>query len=547
MKVEMIMRELSEMELSLWEMANNLRGNMDASEYKNYIFAFMFYRFLSNKEEKYLLSQQLISEKEGEKLYQSFANAVEAENPTNKEEAWNDFEEDLVSGLGYAIKPNNLWEAIVDRVNDQTMIASDYQSAFDSFNNSAMKNSNAESDFKGIFGDVNLGDARLGTTTAERAKSVGKIVGLIDSIDYVGENGEDVLGKIYEYLIKQFAASAGKKGGEFYTPHEVSLLIAKIVTDGKKIDKEAFSVFDPACGSGSLLLTVGAALEGSDRVGAVKYYGQELNTSTYNIARMNLMMHDVVYQDMHLNNADTLGRDWPDGPDAKGVDHPRMFDAVVENPPYSQKWNADESFLKDARYKDFGGKLAPKSKADYAFLLDGLYHLDRKNGVMAIVLPHGVLFRGSSEETIRKRLIEKNLIDTIIGLPANLFYGTGIPTIIMILKKDQKKDRNILFIDASKDFGKVKNQNILRDENVEKIYQAYRERKSVDKYAYLATPDDIVANDYNLNIPRYVDTSEEEPEIDLDAVLEKIRKDDEEIAALQKEVDDQLRILGVLK
>lgn len=538
--------KLTDMESNLWEMANNLRGNMDASEYKNYIFAFMFYRFLSDKEREYLINQKLVTEKEGAKFYNSFEHAVKEENIANPEEGWKDFEEDLVNGLGYAIKPNDLWEAIVDRVNDQTIVPSDYQAAFDSFNSSAMKNSNAEADFKGIFGDVNLGDARLGTTTADRAKSVGRIISLIDSIEY-GVDGEDVLGRIYEYLIKQFAASAGKKGGEFYTPHEVSQLIAKIVTDGKKIEDEAFSVFDPACGSGSLLLSVGAALGGSDKIGAVKYYGQELNTSTYNIARMNLMMHGVVYQDMHINNADTLGRDWPDGPDDKGVDHPRMFDAVVENPPYSQKWSADESFLKDARYKEYGGKLAPKSKADYAFLLDGLYHLNRKNGVMAIVLPHGVLFRGSSEETIRKRLIEKNVIDTIIGLPANLFYGTNIPTIIMILKKDQKKDRNILFIDASKDFGKMKNQNILRAEDIEKIYTTYHERKTVEKYAYLATPDDIETNGFNLNIPRYVDTSEEEQEIDLNAVLDRIRKDDEEIATLQKKVEDQLRILGVLK
>ena len=257
-------------------------------------------------------------------------------------------------------------------------------------------------------------------------------------------------------------------------------------------------------------------------------------------------MHDVGYQDMHLRNANTLDRDWPDGPDANGIDHPRMFDAVVENPPYSQHWSADDTMLKDARFKEYG-RLAPKTKADYAFLLDGLYHLNRQTGVMGIVLPHGVLFRGAAEEDIRKTLVNKNYIDTIIGLPANLFYGASIPTIVMILKKDQKQDRNIVFIDASKEFAKNKNKNALRQEDIDKIFKTYVERKDVDKYAHLASMDEIKDNDYNLNIPRYVDTTEEEPEIDLDAVLKKIDKDNEEIESLQTEIEDQLKVLRVLK
>ena len=550
--------KLEEIESNLWAMANNLRGNMDASEYKNYIFAFMFYRFLSLKEEKYLIDQKLVHLNKNEEFIDAFSRTVneevsavigtrkvdDKEREKIENEVWDEYKEDISSGLGYAIKPKYMWHTIIKKISEQTITASYYSDAFNDFNNST--NTNSVMDFKGIFSDVNLGDSKLGSDTAERAKAVSKIVSLVADTEYIGENGEDVRGQIYEYLIKQFAASAGKKGGEFYTPHEVSLLMAKIVTYGKKVENEAFSVFDPACGSGSLLLTVGTCLEGADRIGSIRYYGQELNTGTYNIARMNLMLHDVPYQSIHLNNADTLGRDWPDGLDDKGVDHPRMFDAVVQNPPYSQNWSSDESYLKDPRYKDYG-KLAPKSKADFAFLQNGLYHLDPNNGVMAIVLPHGVLFRGAAEEAIRKRLIEKNNIDTIIGLPANLFYGTSIPTIIMILKKNQKKDRNILFIDASKEFGKVKNQNVLREEDIEKIFKTYKERKDVEKYAHLASMEEIIENDYNLNIPRYVDTSEEEEEIDLDDILAKIDKDDEEIEKLQSEINDQLRILGVLK
>lgn len=535
-----------EIENNLWSMANNLRGTMAAGEYKNYILAFMFYRFLSFKEEDYLISQKLVSVKENEAFPVAFDRAVREEGRGNFDTGWADFEDDLVSGLGYAIKPEYMWEKIIQETDDSVITPETYQSMFDNFNSAAAKNNNASADFQGIFNDVNLGNASLGTTTAERAKSVSSIVKLVDSTDYIGENGRDVLGEIYEYLIKQFAASAGKKGGEFYTPHEVSLLIARIVTYGKKVESDSFSVFDPTCGSGSLLLTVGACLEGSDKIGAVKYYGQELNTGTYNIARMNLIMHNVAYQDMHLSNANTLGRDWPDGPDEYGIDHPRMFDAVVENPPYSQKWTADETYLKDPRYKEYG-VLAPKSKADLAFLLDGLYHLDKQKGVMGIVLPHGVLFRGAAEATIRKVLVEKNYIDTIIGLPVNLFYGASIPTIVMILKKDQKADRNILFIDASKDFGKEKSKNVLRQEDIDKIFNAYIDRKDIEKYAHLATMEEIAKNDYNLNIPRYVDSTEEEPEIDLDEVLQKIQKDDEEIDMLQKEIDDQLKILGVIK
>ena len=341
-------------------------------------------------------------------------------------------------------------------------------------------------------------------------------------------------------LIGQFAASAGKKGGEFYTPHEVSEILSRIVTLGKERSDEFFSVYDPAMGSGSLLLTVGKNLpEGQP----IKYHGQELNTTTYNLARMNLMMHGVLFSNMTLSNADTLESDWPDGLDEKGIDHPRSFDAVVANPPYSAHWDNSETKLKDPRFQEYG-KLAPRTKADYAFVLHSLYHL-KDEGTMAIVLPHGVLFRGAAEGVIRKAIIDKNYLDAVIGLPANIFYGTGIPTTILVFKKKNRPDRNVLFIDASREFEKAKNQNRLTGENIDKIVETYRNRKDVDKYAHLATIEEIRGNEYNLNIPRYVDTFEEEEEIDLDEVRRLLEQDEREIAELESKIAQTLKILGV--
>lgn len=532
------MSDIQRLQSTLWDMANKLRGSMDASEYKNYILAFIFYRYLSEKQMNYLVDQDLITPEKGETANQAFINDVSSEND------WSDYEEDLTQNLGYAIKPENTWESLVDKINNGEVIASDYQEIFDSFNESTKMNKDAEKDFRGIFSDVNLGDSRLGTTTTDRAKALGRIVDLVNSIEYRDDSGKDVLGTIYEYLIGQFAANAGKKGGEFFTPHEVSLIMARIVTGSYQGKSPFFTVFDPACGSGSLLLTVGNALKELGKKQSVKYYGQELNTTTYNLARMNLMMHDVAYQDMTLRNADTLGADWPDGPNSQGIDEPRQFDAVVANPPYSAKWSADESLIKDPRFTDFG-RLAPKSKADFAFLLDGFYHLGDQ-GTMAIVLPHGVLFRGAAESKIRETLVNRNYLDAIIGLPTNLFYGTSIPTIILVLKRN-KPDKSVLFIDASQEFKKGKNKNVLTSENIDKIVATYFDRKNIDKYSRLVPYKEIKENDFHLNIPRYVDTSEEEKEIDLHSVLESIRKDDDEISKLSIELNNQLRLLGVLK
>lgn len=520
----------------LWTMANELRGNMDAGEFKNYILAFMFYRYLSEHQEQYLIENEIIDLTENQTINEAYKEQACGDDLS-------DYLEDISWSLGYAIEPEDTWTSLNNKINESQIIPSDYQTIFDHFNKNAELNRDAAKDFRGVFNDINLGDSRLGNSTTARAKSLNNIVKLVDDIEYKSDDGKDILGEIYEYLIGQFAASAGKKGGEFYTPHQVSKILAKIVTNNWEKSDEAFTVYDPTMGSGSLLLTVKEELPEGEKDGAIKFYGQELNTTTYNLARMNLMMHGVSFNNMTLNNADTLEIDWPDGPDEKGIDQPRSFDAVVANPPYSAKWDNRESKLKDPRFNKFG-KLAPASKADFAFVLHSIYHLNN-DGTMAIVLPHGVLFRGAAEKKIRQKLIEENWLDTVIGLPANLFYGTSIPTIILVLRKN-RKTKDVLFIDASKEFEKGKNQNNLSDKNIDKIIRTYRERKKdVKKYAHLASFEEMKENDFNLNIPRYVDTFEEEPPIDIAKVLKQIEKDNAEIAVLEKEIKEQLKILGV--
>lgn len=519
----------------LWAMANELRGNMDASEFKNYILAFMFYRYLSEHQEEYLIKNHIIEPEEGQSINEAYLQEANGEELS-------DYLEDISSTLGYAISPEDTWASLNDKIENSQVIPSDYQTIFDNFNRNAQLNKEATQDFSGVFGDINLGDSRLGNTTTARAKSLNSIVKLVNEVQYKSEDGKDILGEIYEYLIGQFAANAGKKGGEFYTPHQVSKVLAKIVTNEVKDTGETFSVYDPTMGSGSLLLTVRGELPGGERAGAIKFYGQELNTTTYNLARMNLMMHDVSFNNMTLRNADTLDSDWPDGPDEKGIDNPRSFDAVVANPPYSAKWDNSETKLKDPRFSEYG-KLAPASKADFSFVLHSIYHLNQ-TGTMAIVLPHGVLFRGAAEEKIRKTLIEKNYLDTVIGLPANLFYGTSIPTTILVFKKN-RENKDILFIDASNEFKKGKNQNLLTDENIEKIFNCYKNREEIEKYSHKASIEEIQENEYNLNIPRYVDTFEEEEEIDIGEVIRQLKQDDKEILELEEEINKQLRILGV--
>ena len=538
-----------ELTSQLWAMANSLRGKMDASEFRDYILGFIFYRYLSAKQERFIKSSYLLDIHEGETVNDAYTRDVQ-------EEGIDEWHQALSEELGYAIDPEDTWTTLVGKVKNQQVRPEDFGNIFDHFKKNAELNVHASRDFRGVFDDLNLMNSSLGNSTAARTKALADLVERIDEVNFLDESGKDILGDVYEYLIAQFAGNSGKKAGEFYTPHEVSRVLAKLVTyvpdDSSETERAAvtepgkdFEVYDPTCGSGSLLLTVQRELANANggtlpEDKHVHFFGQELNSTTYNLARMNLMMHDVPYQWMDLRNADTLEQDWPDGTDSNGIDHPHSFDAVVANPPYSQHWDNADSKLKDPRFRPYG-KLAPKSKADYAFVEHCLYHL-ASTGRMAIVLPHGVLFRGAAEGTIRKSIIDKNYLDAVIGMPANLFYSTGIPTVVLVFRKDRTTS-DILFIDASQDFEKGKNQNHLRDEDIQKIIDTYAARKDVDKYAHVATLDEIKENDYNLNIPRYVDTFEEEAPIDLDEVNRELESNAKEMERLEKELQamiDQL-------
>jgi len=522
------MSKAQEVTSKIWKMANILRGNMDASEYRNYILGFMFYRYLSEHQEDRMIENDLLDIEEGQSANEAYAEQASGED-------LNDYLEELADSLGYAIAPQYTWQTIVDKVNNNSIVPSDFQDMLDDFNKNVDLNTNAKQDFRGVFADMNLGDSRLGQNTSARAKALIDIVNLVGEVEYKDDDGRDILGDIYEFLIAQFASDSGKGAGEFYTPHQVSKVLAKLAAQGLDPEETRPSVYDFTCGSGSLLLTVQEQVKNR-----LFYYGQESNTTTYNLARMNLMMHDVSYMNMDLRNADTLGSDWPDGTDAQGVDHPRNFDMIVANPPYSQGWDNNDSKMKDPRFKDYGG-LAPKTKADYAFLLHGLYHLSPK-GTMAIVLPHGVLFRGAKEGKIRRALLNKNQIVAIIGLPEKLFHSTPIPTVIVVLKKN-KTNKNILFIDASKRFKKQKKLNVLRAEDIDKIMNTYDEYKDVDKYAHVADFKEIEENDYNLNIPRYVDTFEPEPEIDLGEITKEIKENNKKIEENKKELLSMMKEL----
>jgi len=389
----------------------------------------------------------------------------------------------------------------------------------------------SEDDFTALFEDMDLQSTKLGRSVSARNELIANILSHLNKIDFkLTDTKVDVLGDAYEYLIGQFAAGAGKKAGEFYTPQQVSSILAKIVTTGKS---KLRSVYDPTCGSGSLLLRVAKEA----KVG--EFFGQELNRTTYNLARMNMIMHDVHYRDFDIQQEDTL----------EEPKHLNMrFEAVVANPPFSANWKGKDNplFLNDERFGQYG-RLAPASKADFAFLQHMLYQL-ADNGTMASVFPHGVLFRGAAEGHIRQYLIKDlNVLDAVIGLPSNLFYGTGIPACILVLKKCRQKDDSILFIDASGDghFEKVKNQNVLRDSDVALIVETYRERKELEKYSHEATLAEIEENDWNLNIPRYVDTFEEEEPIDLKEVSQKLQALEGKMQATNEEIAGFCNELGI--
>ena len=472
----------------LWSGADILRSKMDANEYKNYILGFIFYKYLSEKIVTFL-------NKELEQDELTFKQAYETDDEYKEI-----LEEESVETLGYFLEPKYLFETIVEKAKINEFILEDLERALKKIGDSAA-GSESEDDFENLFEDVDLKSSKLGKTPDEKNKKISEVILKLSEIDFKLEDTErDILGDAYEYLIGQFASSAGKKAGEFYTPQEVSKILAKIVTTGKTKIKKAY---DPTCGSGSLLLRISKEAKVAD------FYGQELNQTTYNLARMNMILHDIPFDDFDIKRGDSL-------------EHPQhidmQFDAIVANPPFSAKWSSDKKFNEDPRFSEYG-KLAPKSKADYAFVQHMIYHLS-EDGCMAVVLPHGALFRGAAEEKIRTHLIKnKNYIDAIIGLPANIFYGTSIPTLIMVLKKCRNNEDDILFIDASQEYEKIKNQNKLRPEDIEKIVTTYKNREEIEKYSHKATIEEIEENDYNLNIPRYVDTFEEEEPIDLDEVV----------------------------
>ena len=379
----------------------------------------------------------------------------------------------------------------------------------------------------------------MGKTDTERNALLSAVIKKLYDLDF-SKYGADALGDAYEYLIGKFASESGKKAGEFYTPQAVSKLITRIVTRGKE-DKDGFTIYDPCMGSGSLLLQVknyigrGSGNESDDCTRHIQFFGQEIKNQTFNLARMNMMLHQVPAENQHLRQGDTLDIDWP-------TDEPTNFDAVVMNPPYSQNWNDKESMLQDVRFAHYE-KLAPKGKADLAFLLHGFYHL-KPGGVMGIVQPHGVLFRGAAEGTIRRHLVEDGSIYAVIGLPANIFFNTSIPTCVIVLRKDNTS-RDVLFIDASQEFEKGKNQNRLTDANIDKIVSTFFERKDVEKYAHLASFEEIKKNDFNLNIARYVDTSEEEEEIDPNEVYKELQKVDSEISETNAKLNKFFEELGI--
>ena len=510
-----------QLEKQLWSIANTLRGTMDANEFRDYILGFVFYKYLSEKQYKYaneLLETETIRNYR-DVTDENYINAIRVNS---------------LRELGYFLRPEELFSSITARgranlEEESNFILEDLASILDSIEQSTL-GTESEDDFNKLFEDLDLDSTKLGRSPNDRNQMIVSILAHLEKVDFsLEESDADVLGDAYEYLIAQFASGAGKKAGEFYTPQQVSKVLAKIVS----LDKERIkNVYDPTCGSGSLLLRVGREVK------VDKFFAQELNRTTFNLARMNMILHDVHFGEFDIRQADTL----------ESPQHIEMrFEAIVANPPFSAHWKGKNNPLNetDDRFSQYG-KLAPTTKADFAFVQHMIYQM-AENSTMAVVLPHGVLFRGAAEEVIRKYIItEQNYLDAVIGLPANLFYGTGIPACILVLKKCRVHDNNILFIDASEHFEKVGNQNFLTDEQVDRIVRTYGMRKSVDRYAYVASLDEIAENDHNLNIPRYVDTFEEEQPVDIDRVSDELkalevgmRKTDSTIAEFCKQLGIQ--------
>ncbi|MDD3721119.1 MAG: type I restriction-modification system subunit M [Lutibacter sp.] len=512
-----------QLEQQLWNIANTLRGKMNADEFRDYILGFIFYKYLAEKMEIYANS---ILKSDGIK-YKSIN-----ENTKNGIKYIDAIREEALETLGYFLTPNELFSEVAKRGNSDVegqsnFIIEDLQKILINIQLSTM-GTESEEDFDNLFEDMDLNSTKLGKTPEARNEIIAKVLSHLDKIDFKLQDTElDVLGDAYEYLIGQFASGAGKKAGEFYTPQEVSTILAKIVTTGKTKLKTAY---DPTAGSGSLLLRIARQVKEVSM-----FYGQEMNRTTYNLCRMNMILHGVHYRKFDIKQEDTL-----EHPQHLGM----TFEAIVANPPFSANWSANPLFTSDDRFSQYG-KLAPGSKADFAFVQHMIHHL-ADNGTMALVLPHGALFRGGAEQHIRKYLIEdRNYLDAVIGLPANIFYGTSIPTCIMVFKKCRENPEDVLFIDASQHFEKVKTQNVLREEHIDKIIETYRQRLEEDKYSKRATLQEIATNNYNLNIPRYVDTFEAEESIDINAVANEIKDLDTRIEETDKTITDFCKQLNI--
>ncbi len=492
------------LEATLWDIANTLRGKMSADDFRDYILGFIFFKYLSEKMEIYA----------DEILHPDGITYDQIKPSTKDRKAYLKAVSELsVEHLGYFLEPEELFKNIVPTGEeaegaDAPFILDKLTAVLRHISDST-RGHESEDDFANLFEDLDLTSSKLGKGEKDKNNLVVKVLRKLATVDFeLNDPAHDVLGDAYEYLIAQFASGAGKKAGEFYSPQEVSTVLARIVTMGKQRLKSAY---DPTCGSGSLLLRV--KRETPNGVGML--YGQEMNPTTFNLCRMNMIMHDVHYRQFDVRNEDTLER-------PQHLEH--RFEAIVANPPFSAEWNAGPTKSTDDRFSA-PGKLAPKTKADFAFLLHMLHHLE-DGGTLACVLPHGVLFRGAAEAHIREYLIrDLNVLDAVIGLPAQIFYGTGIPTSIVVLKRGRKDRDNILFIDASGEgnYEKVKTQNKLRPADVDRIVSTYRERTAQPKYSHVAKLDELKTNGYNLNIPRYVDTFEAEEAVDLKAVAKELQ------------------------
>ena len=490
------------LEVQLSKIADRLRGKMNSDEYKSYILGFIFYKYLSENYKNFLSEF-------GEDLTPEELKGVQ---------------DMALNELGYYLEDFETCEGLLEK-GRQENILEDLQNVFQAIEARTVGTKSQE-DFEGLFDDIDLTSSKLGENPTERNAVVVDILTHLHEINYnLEDKDKDILGDAYEYLISNFAASAGKRGGEFYTPQAVSKLLARIVSLGKK---DMASVYDPTCGSGSLLLQVKNYSNVRD------LYGQELNPTTYNLSRMNMLMHKIPFSDFDIKKGNTL-----ENPKHIG----KKFEGIIANPPYSAHWNPT-AMAQDERFSGIG-KMAPKTKADFAFVQHMLAHL-AENGTMAVVLPHGVLFRGSGELAIRKWLIDsKNSLDAVIGLPANIFYGTSIPTVVLVFKKCRKEDEGILFIDASAGFSKEKNQNVLEVAHVDRIVDCYASRSENDKFSRVVPISEIRENDFNLNIPRYIDTFEEEEAIDLSDVFREIAEVEEEGRVIDRELSGFYSELGV--